>query len=207
MKLEVFTMAKQRIILISVLCFTIVGFAGQRPKSPRPKPGMTMEEHGKAVKNAIEHWSLEKRKASQERINLMKREAWKRLLRISERQWKILEPRIDKVEVLIWTRRACARAWGGDDEKTFHWRRHSEGVVGPAKAPHEMIEGEKVADELVDLLEDENSKDEEIRKKTDELLQVREKAGKEFTEAKRELAAVLTTPRQEAIFLIIGRID
>jgi len=39
------------------------------------------------------------------------------------------------------------------------------------------------------------------------LQQVREKARKEWPKAKRELAAVLTTPRQEAVFLIMGRID
>ena len=150
---------------------------------------------------------LQKRKADHERIRLMAREAWKRLLRISERQWKIIEPKADKVEILIWTRRACARAWGGDGEKSFHWRRHSEGALGPAKAPHEMTEGEKLADELVDLVDDENSKDEEIRKKIDQLQQVREKARKEWPRAKQELAALLTTPRQEAIFLIMGRID
>jgi len=70
-----------------------------------------------------------------------------------------------------------------------------------------MIEGEKLADELIDLLEDENSKEEEIKKKIDELQQVREKARKELAKVGQELAPLITTPRQEAIFLIMGHID
>ena len=200
-------------------CFSIALFAGQMlswahasnhmaiPPRPRGESlrALTKEQRAKAMEKWRTDFKQQMARSSEERLRLIKGEAWKRLLRISERQWKIIEPRIDKVEVLIWRRRACAAAWGGIED--FHWRRHSEGVLGPAKAPHEMIEGEKVADQLVDLLEDENSKEEEIRKKIDQLQQVREKARKEWPKAKRELAAVLTTPRQEAVFLIMGRID
>lgn len=43
-----------------------------------------------------------------------------------------------------------------------------------AKAPDEMTEGEKIVEELIDLLENENTKDEEIRQKIDALQQARE---------------------------------
>ena len=76
-----------------------------------------------------------------------------------------------------------------------------------AKAPDEMSEGEKIADELIDLLEDENAKDKEIRRKIDALQQAREKAKKELPKAKQKLAAVLTSPRQRAVFLLMGPID
>jgi len=70
-----------------------------------------------------------------------------------------------------------------------------------------MSQGERLADELVDLLRDENSKDEEIRTKIEALQRVRENARKELAEVKRELAAIPMTPRQEAIFLVMGCID
>lgn len=76
-----------------------------------------------------------------------------------------------------------------------------------AKAPNEMIEGERLADELVDLLEDKNSKDEEIRQQMHALQQAREQARESFPQARKELAEVLTNTRQEAIFLIRGYID
>lgn len=76
-----------------------------------------------------------------------------------------------------------------------------------AKAPDELTEGEKIVEELTGLLEDENSKEKEIRQKIDTLQRAREKARKQLPEAKQELAAVLTSPRQEAVFLLMGYID
>jgi membrane-bound ClpP family serine protease len=75
-----------------------------------------------------------------------------------------------------------------------------------AKAPDELTEGEKIAEEFIDLLENENAK-EEIRRKIDALQRAREKARKQLPEARKELAAVLTSPRQEAVFLLMGYID
>jgi hypothetical protein len=62
-------------------------------------------------------------------------------------------------------------------------------------------------EELIDLMRQEDPSDEELRQKIDALQQVREKARKKLPKAKRELAAVLTTPRQEAVFLLLGYID
>jgi hypothetical protein len=62
-------------------------------------------------------------------------------------------------------------------------------------------------EELIDLMLQKNTSDEELRQKIDALQQVREKARKKLPKAKRELAAVLTTPRQEAVFLLLGYID
>ena len=70
-----------------------------------------------------------------------------------------------------------------------------------------MTEGERIVEELTDLLEDKNSKEEEIRQKIDALQRARAKARKALPKAKQELAAVLTTPRQEAVFLLMGGID
>lgn len=213
-------MSNKRIILLSLVCLSITVFTCQTlswaratnrttiPLAPPAKSlqGLTDEERAMA----IEKWHTERkqkiRRISEERIRLMAREAWKRLLRVNEQQWKILEPKIYKARGLLWTTRAEAHGWGGIED--FHWLRHSENIDPlRADAPDEMIEGKKIADELASLLEDENSKEEEIRKKLDKMLQVREQAKKEFPKAKQELCEVLMTPRQEAIFLIMGYID
>lgn len=86
-------------------------------------------------------------------------------------------------------------------------RRMDRWPPAPDKTLDELTEGERIVEELIDLLEDENSKDEEIRKKRDALQQFRENARRELVKARRELAAVLTSPRQEAVFLIMGSID
>ena len=107
------------------------------------------------------------------------------------------------------------RTFGSTDSAgSFRWKRPSrERVRGfplpnaPARTFDELTEGEKIVEELINLLEDENSKDGEIRKKMDALQQFREKARKEFAKVGQELAAVLTSPRQEAVLLLIGYID
>jgi len=70
-----------------------------------------------------------------------------------------------------------------------------------------VIKRNKIADELVGLLEDETSKDEDIQKKMDELQQIKERVRKELAEVKKELAAVPMTARQEAALLVTCRID
>ena len=170
--------------------------------------GLSEEEKAKA----IEKWAFDRRqqklRSSEERGRLMGTAAWMHLLRVNEAQWKIIEPRDDKVRLLYSTAHARALTWRHNDKQGFHWFRHSEGApLIRAKAPDEMTEGEKLADELVDLLDDPNSTDEQIRKKIDALQGARENARKAMPEAKRELARVLTTPRQEAVFLIRGWID
>ena len=208
-------MAKKRTILIAVACISLTVFTVQtlsqvptRPPRLRDMKGMTEEER----KKEMENWRFQRRqqelKKSEERMKVMAREAWKRLLRVNERQWKLIEPKNEKVGSLVYETWAGASGWGGIEEQRFYWHRHSKGSGGiSAKAPHEMTEGQKIADELVGLLEDEKSKDEEIRRKIDALQQVREKARKELPEAGKELAALLTNPRQEAVFLLMGCID
>ena len=62
--------------------------------------GLTDEEKA----NAIEKWRADRqqqeKEIDRERINRMATEAWKRLLGADEQQWKIVEPKIDEVQVL-----------------------------------------------------------------------------------------------------------
>ncbi len=215
-------MAKQGIILTSLVCVSIAMFTGQTlswasASDRRPMPlfppaeslrGLSDEEKAKAIEKWQSERERQKRRSSEERLTLMESEAWKRLLRISDPQWKSIKPKVDKVQVFGWS--TGARALYGIDwrEQRFSWYKHSQGApLIRAKAPDEMTEGEKLADEFVTLLEHENSTDEAIRQKIDALQKVRENARKELAQIGRELAPLLTSPRQEAIFLIMGYID
>jgi len=212
-------MTKKRIILVLAVCFSIPVFTGQtlsqmpmRPPRLRDMQGMTAEERKKEHRKAMEEWKFQRRqqdrKRSEERMNLMAREAWKRLLRVTEQQWRLIEPKYEKVRDLSFEARVCARGSGGSNEQSFRWIRRSEiSSGGRAKTLDEMTEGEKIVEELTDLLENENAKDEEIRRKIDALQQAREKAKGQLPKARQELRKVLTTPRQEAVFLLLGCID
>ena len=208
-------MVKNRIILVSIVCFSVAGFAGQPrqgkpPGGPRLKKSMTDAEKLKFFEPLFKPM-LQIEERDRERKRLMRREAWKRLLRISEWQWKIIKTKADKVDILGW--RMSRRASVVTDSKigSSRWRRPSQRMdrwpPAPDKTLDELTESEKIVEELIDVLEDENSKDGEIRQKRDALQHFREKARRELAKARRELAEVLTTPRQEAVFLIIGCID
>ena len=212
-------MAKKRIILIVIVCFSIAVFAGQTPSQKqifpfRPKflPGMTGEEY----KKEIEKWHLQRQQQKREKNwrfnNLGKSvvmELRKQTLGITKRQWKLIEPKYKKVETLSREAhlRIFTRVHRNRDKISFHWKKLSEdNYFRKAKAPAELTEGEKIAEKLVDLLENEESKDREIRQKMDALQQAREKARKELPQAERELCELLT-PRQEAVLLLWEFID
>ena len=207
-------MVKNRIILVSIVCFSVAGFASQpqqgKPPRGRLKKSMTDAEKSKAFEPLFKP-ILQIEERDRERKKLMRREAWKRLLRISERQWKIIKPKVDKVDILGW--RKSMRASVETDRRigSSHWRRPSRRMdrwpPAPDKTLDELTEGEKIVEELIDVLEDENSKDEEIRQKRDALQHFREKARREFAKVGQEMAAVLTSPRQEAVLLLMGYID
>lgn len=228
-------MAKRRIILVLVVCFSIAVFTSQtlsRARSsnrtvifPFPKPselerlverlnGMTAEEREKEQrKRAFEplarYWQQDQER-SEEHIKLRGREAWKRLLRVTEQRWKPIESKYEKVRALRIEARVKAIGGGGRDDQSFLWRRRSKDVYPWAwgiKALDEQTEGERIAEELIDLLENENTKDLEFRQKIDALQQAREKARKQLPKARQELAEVLTTPRQEAVLLLLGYLD
>jgi hypothetical protein len=205
-------MAKHKILIVSVVCFSVV-LAGQRPsymppEIPLPKPGMTSEERNKQIKEWLDQQRRQERERTKESMDLMARQAWIRLLRVSERQWNLIEPKYRKVcdiELEIWT---GAKGSSGSDEKGFRWLRRSKSdSFRDANAAGEMTECERIAEELIELLEDEKSTDEAIKQKIDALQQFREKARKALPMAKQELSKVLTTPRQEAVFILMGYID
>jgi hypothetical protein len=139
----------------------------------------------------------------------MTREAWKNELRVNERQWRIIEPKCQRQELVSWE--AWAQAIHGiRSHRYFYWRKVTEDRGegwAPPKAAAELTEAERLVSELIDLVRQENPNDQQLREKIDALQKVREKARKELPKAKRELAAVLTTPRQEAVFLLMARID
>ena len=207
-------MAKQRIIFISIICLSIAGVAVQvrwgtatKPPRLRDMRGMTAEEREKAYVQQRNQAAQQRLRSSEKRHEQMAREAWKRLLRVSEQRWKSIEPKNKQVMALRSEARVRSKGGGGLNKPRYDWKKHSEIGGSSAKAPHEMSDGERLVDELIDLLRDENSKDEEIRKKIDAIQQVRAKARAALPQAKKELAAVLTNPRQEAIFLVLGSID
>jgi hypothetical protein len=206
-------MANKKMIILMVVCFLIAGIPGRsQPPSPTALPkwekGMTREEYREKIKQSREEYRNQILRRSEKEMDLMAREAWKRLLRVTEQQWKTIEPKHEKNSALRNESRAYALGGGIRNRQSFHWHKYSKSDGGmSARTPDEMTEGMKAVDELIALLEDEKSTDEAIRLKIDAIKKARENAWKQLPKAKEDLAKVLTTPRQEAVFLLVGAID
>ncbi len=82
-------------------------------------------------------------------------------------------------------------------EEDWEWFRAWEN-----KAPIELTEGEITCEELLELLEDKNSKAQEIEQKIEALQKIRQEAKKQLAKAQQELREVLTF-RQEATFVLM----
>lgn len=200
-------MTKQRIMTVAIAFLSVAVLEGQRLIPPPRRPGMTDDEYSKEIEKAFEQARQKKREMDGERINFMVKEAWKRELRISEQLWRaIFEPRINQFQEL--GRLASLGPSGSiDDSGRYQWNRPSrDGGPMSGKTRDQMPDYYRIMEELIDLLEDENSKNEQIRQKMDALQQVRENARKELAGVGKQLAALPLTPRQEAVFLVMGYI-
>lgn len=84
----------------------------------------------------------------------------------------------------------------------------TQGFSGPLwrLADRELTEGEKTCEELLKLLEDKNSKQQDIDQKIEALRRARENAAKELAKARQELREVLTA-RQQARLVLTGLLD
>jgi len=82
-------------------------------------------------------------------------------------------------------------------EEDWEWSRAWEN-----KAPIELTEGEITCEELLEVLEDKNSKAQEIEQKIEALRKIRQEAKKQLAKAQQELREVLTF-RQEATLVLM----
>ena len=185
-----------------------------------PRSNMTQEQLHRAIQKRSQQLQMQNKKEieqldKQMRIESAKKadESMKQALRATERQWEIIKPRLDKVECLSKQARVSitpasfrrSRGSGGPNnrqsipkvEEGWKWSKAWE-----KKAPSELTEGERICEELLLLLEDKGSKQEDIEQKVEALREVRKEAGKQLTKAQQELREVLTF-RQEATLVLM----
>jgi len=206
-------MARQKLIFVLIACLTLGAIGGgtipPKPKSsiaPPPRGflrGLTDAEEKDAIEKWFDDQHLKERIARYEYLAEMRRLAMKNELRVSKAQWRIIEPKYERQIQLMGD--SCA----GSSSSGNQWIKPTENKMGRALPLtfEELREASRNVDKLVDILRREDTTDEELRKQIDALQQAREKARKERPKAKQELAATLTTPRQEAVLLLLGFID
>ena len=132
------------------------------------------------------------------------------MLGATAEEWKVLGPRVMKVQEL-------ARQSGGGPGVMFGpmGRRGAGGPGGPGSdriggrgmpMNRELTEVEKIQEELQTLLENTTTTPEQIKQQVTKLRAAREKARQELAKAQQDLRQILTV-RQEAQLILMGMLD
>lgn len=219
-------MSIRRMILGSVVCFSIAVFVGQtlsqtsRPRRPASRPDF---ERLRDMNPEEKFMYLRKRAEEQEA------QAMKQALGVDEQQWKVIEPKLKKVrdcrdQAFVGIGLPFQSSFtssvgpapgqgGGQGFSGFSggFQFQSGGGGGGAvhsSSPGERFdrpptEGEKICEELQLLLQDPEAGPEQIMQKMDALRKARENARKQWAQAQQELRKVLSL-RQEATLLMMG---
>lgn len=161
MKLRVFIMAKQRLIVVLIACLTLGAIGGgtlpPRPISliaPPPREllrGLTDAEKQDAIEKWFADQHLKERIARYEYIAEMTRQAMKNELRVNEAQWRIIEPKYERQIRLMkdsWARPSSANS----KDLGHRWIKPTESKSGRPKTFEELTEAYRNVDKLVDLL-------------------------------------------------------
>lgn len=130
-------------------------------------------------------------------------------LGVLEEQWKLIQPKLEKVQQLRDRASSGIGVWvvgssgnGGEPGKpSFQWKQPWKD-----KSPDELTEAQRLAQRLRTLLERKNTTPEAFRHNIAALREARKKESKlerPLAEARRELREVLTT-KQEAILVLLG---
>ncbi|OGN89562.1 MAG: hypothetical protein A2Z38_03695 [Planctomycetes bacterium RBG_19FT_COMBO_48_8] len=211
-------MTEQKLIIVLTACLTLGAIGGTlrppqyKPKNPPRLRGLTDDKKEEIMKKWSDDQHLKERIADYEYLSEMSRQAMKNELRVSEARWRIIEPKYERqIQLMLdtWSRSNSSISSSKEKDLEFEWIKPTEYKLGRAlpKTFAELTDAERNVEKLVDLLRREDTTDEELRKQIDALQQAREKARKEWPKANQELAVTLTTPRQEAVFLLMGYID
>jgi len=161
----------------------------------------------------------QKRKMRKEMWEKQKEEAGgfihqKYALGASEEQWKVIKAKLEKVRLLREQARSTVgvsltsssgsgkSSWDRASRKvpTWQWKQPWKD-----KAPGELTESQKLAKQLIVLVENNNTAPEQFRRKMDALRKARSKEAeieRQLAEAQEELREVLTT-RQEAALVLM----
>ena len=186
-------------------------------REPQGWSHLTKEEMDKKVKELQFHQRQERLKKDEPERKQRRLEAWMRLLRITAKQWNLIGPGYASILELSGVngeeKRGAVGYGGGvqmDDwrsTKGFYWIKYASTPGSVAPTTDEMTEGQRVVDELIALLDDDNAKDQAIRQKIEALQEARAEARQAIPQAKQALRHTLTSRRQEAVFLLMGLID
>lgn len=248
-------MSRQKIILSLLVVFSIMVFVGRslcqtsETRQPEYKTDFEQDRQNVAGDNLnADRQRAAQRRATQQRfgpdfsrlrnlepaerireIQKMAKEqeeqAMKQALGVNEKQWKIIEPKIEKVKacrdrasvsigqpfssnIVSSTGSPQGGGFGGGFQYQFGGSGNisSGGSSFQNQFNQQQTQGQGICQELQVLLDNPNSSPEAIKQKMLELQRVRANAKKQLAEAQKELRKVLTF-RQQARLCLMGLLD
>lgn len=186
-------MLKRRIAMVALMTIGAVGLAANlAPAQEDPKPPARQGEGGGGPGGGRGNWDpAEMRKRMEERM--------KESMGATDDEWKVLQPKLEKVMTLQMQSRMGGMMGG----------RRGGGPGGPPGGPggdQAQSEVGKAGAELRAVLEDKDAKAEAIKPKLEALRAARAKAREELAKAQKDLRDVLSL-RQEASLVSMGMLD
>lgn len=194
---------------------------------------MTAEERKKEMRRWFKQRREQMQIQRQREIAQARNEANRQLIGATKRQWLAIRPKMEKVrhaQKLVWVAihlnyfkddsNSNSDKTGSQSEYKYSWKwdrpserkKSNEGdsiaksidTISDPKISEELTRGEGICEELLTLLEDKNSSEEDIREKVEALRNFRQKAKEQLAKAQQELRQVVTTLRQEAVLVWKG---
>jgi len=226
-------MLTKKMIISFFICLLITLFASRTLSQTRiressrevVKPESWTQQWQRMHEQRRQQWQMQNKKRIEQLQKQSRRESAKRAdesmkqaLRATEQQWKVIKPRLDRVKCLSKQARVSitpqsykrSRNFGSGPNNRQTAPKVEEGwkwsKAWDKKAPAELTEGERICEELLELLEDKGSKQEEIEHKIEALCEVRKNDTKQLVKAQQELHDVLTF-RQEATLVLMRLLD
>ena len=208
-------MTKRRIILLLVVSSSITVISVQSLSQPRNST--LIAKHSDAERSSQSRSDLEQwRKEAQKRAAEMKKEFLreKYAVRATEEQWKVIKAKLEKMRHLRGqahstvgmglTSSSVSETSRGNTRRnvaTWQWERPWKD-----KDQSELTEAQKIAKQLIALVENNNTSPEQFRRKMDTLRKARKEEDqirRQLSEAQQELRKLLTT-RQEAALVLMN---
>ena len=117
----------------------------------------------------------------------------------TDEEWKVLGPKVEKVQTLSMQLR-------GGQRGMFGGGRGGRQEAAPAQPAQQQSAVEKAAEDLRTTLENKDAKPDDVKKKLEALREAREKAKQDLAQAQDELRQILTV-KQEAQLVLMGLLD
>ncbi|KPL24626.1 MAG: hypothetical protein AMJ75_03220 [Phycisphaerae bacterium SM1_79] len=218
-------MTKRRIVLALVICLSVAAFAGQSfyrtqghpegvpdwviqaqrldPNERQEYVASIMQKQRELREKEEQQWRKQLEKQRQKERAKAQDEAMKHLSTgrrnsHTQRTGQDKDSNSTPANETTLPKDAGTKETHRGSQYTFSWSRPSA-----RKSPSELTRGERVCEELLDLLEDQNATLEEIQQKVETLRDVRRDANRELAKARKELREVLNLD-QEATLLTMG---